>query len=66
MASDGKTYTPVASPIAGYTGFRHGRVSLARGGSTTGAVTFELPAGVTVTTVTWSAGSGTTLRWPVR
>jgi hypothetical protein len=66
VASDGKTYRPVASPIAGYTGFRPGRVSLARGGSATGAVTFELPAGVTVTTVTWSAGSGPTLRWPVR
>jgi hypothetical protein len=66
VASDGKTYRPVAGPIAGYTGFRPGRVSLARGGSATGAVTFELPAGVTVTTVTWSAGSGPTLRWPVR
>jgi hypothetical protein len=66
VASDGKTYPSVTSPIAGYAGFRPGRVSLARGGSATGAVTFELPAGVTVTTVTWSAGSGTTLRWPVR
>lgn len=66
VASDGKTYTPVASPIAGYTGFRHGRVSVARDGSATGAVTFELPAGVTVSTVTWSAAPGTTLRWPVR
>ena len=66
VASNGKTYAPVATPIAGYTGFRHGRVSLARGGSATGAVTFELPAGVTVSTVTWTAGSGTTLRWPVR
>lgn len=66
VGSDGKTYPPVASPIAGYTGFRPGRVSLARGRGATGAVTFELPAGVTVSAVTWSAGSGTTLRWHVQ
>ena len=65
MGSNGRTYTPVASPIAGYAGFRHGRVSVARGGSATGAVTFRLPAGVSVSTVTWAAGAGSTLRWPV-
>ena len=43
VGSDGKTYTPVASPIAGYAGFRHGRVNVARGGSATGAVTFDCP-----------------------
>jgi hypothetical protein len=66
VGSNGKTYTAVASPIAGYAGFRHGRVTVARGGSATGAVTFELPAGVTVSTVKWSAAPGSTLRWPVQ
>jgi hypothetical protein len=67
VASNGHTYTPVTSPIAGYAGFRNGRVKVARHGSATGAVTFQLPAGVTVSTVKWAAGSGSgsTLRWPV-
>ncbi len=65
MGSNGRTYTPVAIPIAGYAGFRHGRISVARGGSATGAVAFRLPAGVSVSTVTWAAGAGSTLRWPV-
>jgi hypothetical protein len=67
VASNGHTYTPVTSPIAGYAGFRDGRVKVARHGSATGAVTFQLPAGVTVSTVKWAAGSGSgaTLRWPV-
>ena len=66
VGSNGKTYTAVASPIAGYAGFRHGRVTVARGASATGAVTFDLPAGVTVSTVKWSAASASTLRWPVQ
>ncbi len=65
VGSNGRTYTPVASPIAGYAGFRHGPISVAQGGSATGAVTFRLPAGVSVSTVTWAAGAGWTLRWPV-
>jgi hypothetical protein len=65
VGSNGRTYRPVATPIAGYAGFRHGRIGVAQGGSATGAVTFRLPAGVTVSRVSWAAGAGATLRWPV-
>ena len=65
VGSNGRTYSPVPTPIAGYAGFRHGRIGVAPGGSTTGAVTFRLPAGVTVSRVTWAAGAGPALRWPV-
>ena len=65
VGSNGRTYRPAAGPIAGYAGFRHGRVSVAQGGSATGAVTFRLPAGVSVSRVTWAAGDGSALRWPV-
>lgn len=65
VGSNGRTYSPVPAPIAGYAGFRHGRIGVARGGSNTGAVTFRLPAGVTVSRVTWAAGAGSALRWPV-
>ena len=65
VGSNGRTYRPAAGPVAGYAGFRHGRISVAQGGSATGAVTFRLPAGVSVSRVTWAAGNGPTLRWPV-
>lgn len=67
VGSNGMTYAPVASPAAGYTGFRHGRIDVARGDSETGSATFQMPAGVTVSTVKWSAapGSGSPIRWPV-
>jgi hypothetical protein len=65
VGSNGRTYLPAARPIAGYAGFRHGRISVAQGGSATGAVTFRLPAGVSVSRVTWVAGDGSALRWPV-
>lgn len=68
VGSNGQTYRPVVTPVAGYTGFRQGPIAIARGASATGAVTFDLPAGVTVSTVRWSAapGSGSMITWPVR
>ncbi len=65
VGSNGRTYRPVPTPVAGYAGFRHGRIGVARGRSTTGAVSFRLPAGITVSRVTWTAGAGPALRWPV-
>lgn len=66
VGSDGQSYRPVGASVAGYAGFRGGHVSVTRGASATGAVTFQLPDQVTVSTVTWSAARSSTLTWPVR
>jgi hypothetical protein len=67
VGSDGKTYTPGDSSIAGYAGLGHRQLSIAPGASATGAVAVQMPAGVTVSTVRWSAArrSGSTITWPV-
>ena len=65
VGSNSRIYRPVPIPIAGYAAFRHRQTSVAQGGSATGAVAFRLPAGVTVSRVTWTAGAGPALRWPV-
>jgi hypothetical protein len=68
VGSNGKTYVPVESPIAGYAGLRNRRINIARGASETGAVAVQMPSGVTVTMVRWSApsGPGSMISWPVR
>lgn len=68
VGSNGKTYTPGDSSIAGYAGFGNRQISIARGASATGAVAVQMPPGVTVSTVRWSAasGSGSMITWPVR
>jgi hypothetical protein len=68
VGSNGKTYMPVESPIAGYAGLRNRRINIARGASETGAVAVQMPSGVTVSMVRWSAasGSGSMITWPVR
>ena len=65
VGSNSRIYRPVPIPVAGYAAFRHGQTGAAQGGSATGAVAFRLPAGVTVSRVTWTAGAGPALRWPV-
>jgi hypothetical protein len=68
VGSNGKTYVPGDSPIAGYAGFRNRQISIARGASETGAVAVQMPSGVTVSMVRWSAasGPGSIITWPVR
>ncbi len=68
VGSNGKTYTPGGSSIAGYAGFGNRQINIARGASVTGAVAVQMPPGVTVSTVRWSAtrGSGPMITWPVR
>lgn len=67
VGSDGKTYTPGDNSIAGYAGLRNRQLSIARGASTTGAIAVQMPAGVTVSTVRWSAAprSRSAITWPV-
>jgi hypothetical protein len=68
VGSNGKTYVPGDSPIAGYAGFRNHQINIARGASETGAVAIQMPSGVTVSMVRWSAasGPGSMITWPVR
>lgn len=68
VGSNGKTYVPGKSPIAGYAGFGNRQINIARGASETGAVAVQLPSGVTVSMVRWSAasGPGSMITWPVR
>jgi hypothetical protein len=65
VGSDGKTYRPGTGSIPGYAGFRHGLVKVAPGASLTGALAFQMPAGVSVSRVRWSAAPGSALQWPV-
>ncbi len=64
VGSDGKTYTPGDSSIAGYAGLRNRHLNIAQGASATGAVAVQMPAGVTVSTVRWSAGRDPAPRSP--
>ena len=65
IGSDGKTYTPGAGAIPGYANFGHGLIRVAPGASMTGALAFQMPAGVAVSRVRWSAAPGSAIQWPV-
>jgi hypothetical protein len=69
VGSDGQTYLPDNIPIAGYTGFNPGVIHAAPGESTIGEVTFQVPTGVKVSKVLWSAfsslGVRSTVQWNV-
>jgi hypothetical protein len=56
--SNGQTYTAALLPAQGYTGFNSGQVVVPAGGRAVGAVTFALPAGVRVASVSWAPGGG--------
>jgi hypothetical protein len=65
VGSNGKTYTWDVTELAGYGDFNDGLIQVAQGGTTTGAVSFQVPDGVQVRDVQWSSnnGFGTTVRW---
>jgi hypothetical protein len=66
VGSDGQTYTADFDAIAGYTNFNDGAIQAAQGEKTTGAVTFQVPTGVKVAKVQWTAGGfGNTVQWNV-
>jgi hypothetical protein len=68
VGSNGQTYNADLSSITGYTNFSNGSINVAQGDTTTGAVVFQVPDGIKVTEVQWSAGSGfgSTVQWDVR
>ena len=68
VGSNGQTYTADLGDIAGYTNFSNGSINVAQGGTSTGAVVFQVPDGVKVREVQWTAASGfgSTVQWQVR
>ena len=68
IGSNGQTYTFDIRRIAGYTNFSQGMIHVAQHETTTGAVTFQLPDGIKVMKVQWTAGRGlgSTVQWNER
>ncbi|HXL95117.1 MAG TPA: hypothetical protein VN969_39825 [Streptosporangiaceae bacterium] len=58
IGSNGQTYTADFDSIAGYTNFNDGEYSVSTGEISAGAVTFQVPVGVTVSKIEWSANGG--------
>ncbi len=58
IGSNGQAYQADFDSIAGYTNFSSGQFNAAPGAAEVGAVTFQVPAGVKVAEVQWSADSG--------
>ena len=67
IGGNGQTYSADFDGIAGYTNFDHGTIHVAQGETVTGSVTFQVPNGVTVSNVKWTAlsGFGSTVEWIV-
>jgi ABC-type uncharacterized transport system ATPase component len=67
IGGNGHTYSADFDGIAGYTNFDDGTIRVAQGETVTGAVTFQVPNGVTVSNVTWTAlsGFGSMVQWIV-
>ena len=65
VGSNRQTYTADIDSITGYTNFSNGSINVAQGETTTGAVVFQVPDGIKVTRVQWSAASGfgSTVQW---
>ena len=67
VGSNGQNYSADFDGIAGYTSFDHGVIHVSQGETVTGAVTFQVPNGVMVSTVQWTAlsGFGSGVEWMV-
>lgn len=67
IGSNSQTYSADFDAIAGYTNFDTGTIHMTQGDTVTGSVTFQVPEGVTVSKVQWSAlsGFGSTVEWNV-
>ncbi len=68
VGSNGQTYPADRDNIAEYANFGDGSIKVAQGGITTGAVVFQVPDGIKVIGVPWSAlaGFGFTVQREVR
>ena len=67
IGGNGQNYSADFDGIAGYTNFAHGVIHVSPGETVKGSVTFQLPKGVTVSKVQWTAlsGFGSTVVWIV-
>jgi hypothetical protein len=67
VGGNGQNYSADFDGITGYTNFDSGTIHVAQGDTVTGSVTFQVPEGVTVSKVQWSAlsGFGSTVEWNV-
>jgi hypothetical protein len=67
VGGNGQNYSADFDGIIGYTNFDSGTIHVAQGDTVTGSVTFQVPEGVTVSKVQWSAlsGFGSTVEWNV-
>lgn len=65
VGGNGQNYSADFDDITGYTDFGSGTIHVAQGDTVTGAVTFQVPDGVTVSKVQWTAlsGFGLTVEW---
>jgi len=65
VGGNGQDYSADFEDIAGYTNFDSGVIHVAQGDTVTGSVTFQVPVGVTVSKVQWSAlsGFGSMVEW---
>jgi hypothetical protein len=68
IGSNGQTYYADFDAIGGYTNFSNGSIKVAQGDTVTGAVTFQVPDGITVTKLQWTgaSGYGSTVQWHIR
>ena len=67
VGANGQDYPAVLNRIAGYANFHDGAVQVAPGDTVTGAVAVQVPSGVTVSTIQWTAlsGFGPMVEWTV-
>jgi hypothetical protein len=67
VGADGQDYPAALNRIAGYTNFHDGAIQVTPGDTVTGAVAVEVPDGVTVSTIQWTAlsGFGPMVEWTV-
>jgi hypothetical protein len=68
VGANGQNYQADLNGIAGYTNFDDGAIHVTPGQTVTGAVAFQVPASVTVSTVQWTAlsGFGPMVEWNVQ
>jgi hypothetical protein len=68
VGANGRDYAADLNGIAGYTDFDDGAIHVTPGQMVTGAVAFQVPASVTVSTVQWTAlsGFGPMVEWNVQ
>jgi hypothetical protein len=67
VGGNGQHYQADFDAIAGYANFDSGTIHVAQGDTVTGAVTFQMPDGVTISRVQWDtlSGFGSTVEWNV-